>query len=97
MKTDKVILGVLGGLAAGAIMGILFAPDKGDKTRKKIKNAGGDYAGDLKGKFDSALETLSKKYDTLKQEGQGLYNEGKSKFDQTKKEVENLDIKNLNL
>jgi hypothetical protein len=32
MKTDKVILGVLGGPAAGAIMGILFA-----LKRKKIQ------------------------------------------------------------
>jgi gas vesicle protein len=34
MKTDKVILGVLGGLAAGAIMGILFAPEK-EKNKKE--------------------------------------------------------------
>jgi hypothetical protein len=33
MKTDKVILGVLGGLAAGAIMGILFVSEK-KKTRR---------------------------------------------------------------
>ena len=96
MKTDKVILGVLGGLAAGAIMGILFAPDKGEKTRKKIKRKSNDYADDLKDKYESALDTISKKYETLKQEGQDLYIEGKSKFDKTKKELENLDIKNLN-
>lgn len=96
MKTDKVILGVLGGLAAGAIMGILFAPDKGEKTRKKIKRKSNDYADDLKDKYDSALDKISKKYETLKQEGQDLYVEGKSKFDKTKKELENLDIKNLN-
>lgn len=96
MKTDKVILGVLGGLAAGAIMGILFAPDKGEKTRKKIKRKSNDYADDLKDKYESALDTLSKKYETLKQEGQDIYIEGKSKFDKTKKELENLDIKNLN-
>jgi gas vesicle protein len=34
MKTDKVILGVLGGIAAGAILGILFAPEKGERTEK---------------------------------------------------------------
>jgi uncharacterized protein YneF (UPF0154 family) len=33
MKTDKVILGVLGGLAAGAIMGI-FVSEKG-KNKKE--------------------------------------------------------------
>jgi gas vesicle protein len=37
MKTDKVILGVLGGLAAGAIMGILFAPEKEKKQEGKLE------------------------------------------------------------
>jgi gas vesicle protein len=97
MKTDKVILGVLGGLAAGAIMGILFAPEKGKKTRKKIKNVSNDYADELKDKFDVALDTISKKYDVLKEEGQGLFNEGKSKFEKTKKDIENMDIKNINI
>lgn len=36
MKASNVVLGVLGGLAAGAILGVLFAPDKGENTRKKI-------------------------------------------------------------
>lgn len=95
MKTDKVILGVLGGLAAGAIMGILFAPDKGTKTRKKIKRKGNEYADEIMDKFDTALDTISNKYDTLKQEGQSLYEEGKSKFNKSKKELESLDIKNI--
>ena len=38
MKADKLILGVLGGVAVGALMGVLFAPEKGSKTRKKISN-----------------------------------------------------------
>lgn len=84
MKTNKVILGVLSGLAAGAVMGILFAPEKGKKTRKKIKDVSNDYADELKDKFDSALETISKKYDTLKQDGQDLIEEGKAKFEKIK-------------
>jgi gas vesicle protein len=51
MKTDKVILGVLGGLAAGAIMGILFCPEKERKTRRKIRNTSNDYADELKDKL----------------------------------------------
>lgn len=52
MNTSKVLLGVLGGVAAGAIAGILFAPAKGCKTRKRIMNKGKDYADDLKEKFE---------------------------------------------
>jgi gas vesicle protein len=87
MKTDKVLLGLLSGMAAGAILGVLFAPDKGTATRKKLKDKSTDYAGDFKGKVDSALETISKKYDDLKSEGQDLYAKGKSKFEDTKNEV----------
>jgi len=36
MSSSKVLLGVLGGVAAGALMGVLFAPSEGKKTRKKF-------------------------------------------------------------
>ena len=92
MKTDKVILGVIGGLAAGALMGILFAPAKGTKTKKKIKRKSNEYVDGIKEKFDSTIDTISNKYDTLKQEGLNLLNDGKSKFEKTRKEIENLEV-----
>ena len=36
-STSNFLLGLLAGAAAGAIVGILFAPDKGSKTRENIK------------------------------------------------------------
>ena len=58
MGNGKVILGVLAGVAAGAIFGILFAPDKGCETRKKIAKKGADVADDLKNKMNDFVNFL---------------------------------------
>ncbi|RYY45680.1 MAG: YtxH domain-containing protein [Chitinophagaceae bacterium] len=36
MKNGKFLAGVIAGLGAGALLGVLFAPEKGSKTRKKL-------------------------------------------------------------
>lgn len=68
MKNNQVILGVLGGLAAGALLGILFAPDKGSKTRKMLLDKGEGYADDFKHKLNNMYDTVANKYNgTLKE------------------------------
>lgn len=57
MKSGKVLLGVLAGLATGAALGILFAPDKGSATRKKIsKRAKNMLMSSAKSTMNSLLE-----------------------------------------
>lgn len=63
MSSGKLLLGVLAGVAAGAVLGILFAPDKGSETRKKIAKKGEDYADGIKEKFNNLLDDLSQKVD----------------------------------
>ena len=91
MKADKIILGVLGGVAVGALLGVLFAPDKGDKTRKKIMDKSNDYADELKDKLDTLLGTINRKYEKIWKEGESLIAEGKSKLHDVKNEIKNND------
>ena len=68
MDTGKILLGVLAGVAAGAVLGILFAPDKGSVTRNKIAAKTGDIKDGLKDKFSEFLDDISEKYDKVKEE-----------------------------
>jgi len=55
---SKVIVALLAGLAAGAALGILFAPDKGAETRDKLTDS-------LKKLGDSIKETAANEIDSL--------------------------------
>lgn len=68
MSSGKVILGLVVGVAAGAVLGVLFAPESGKFTRKKISKKGQAYAEEMKEKFNEFLDTISQKVETAKDE-----------------------------
>jgi gas vesicle protein len=79
MNSSKVLLGVLGGIAAGAIAGILFAPAKGSKTRKRIINKGTGYAKDVKEKFDKVTKDFSNQYQSILEDAKELVSDHQEK------------------
>jgi gas vesicle protein len=63
MKTaSRILLSFIVGALAGAATGILLAPDKGDVTRKKIKNSIDDLSKKAKETFDDLSETAKSKF-----------------------------------
>ncbi|MCE9538186.1 MAG: YtxH domain-containing protein [Bacteroidetes bacterium] len=60
MTTNGKIIGaLLVGAAAGAVLGLLFAPSKGSDLRQKIKDSTGDLADELSEKIKEGKEALS--------------------------------------
>ncbi|WP_417940989.1 YtxH domain-containing protein [Flavobacterium sp. RS13.1] len=90
MKTSSTILGILGAAAAGAFLGVLFAPDKGSETRKKIKNKSKDYGDNLKGKFDDIVSTISTNGKDIIEEGKAKFNQVKEDFNAIKEEAKTV-------
>ena len=64
------------GFAAGVVVGILFAPDKGSATRKKIMDTGSD----LKERFNDFIDGLSGEAEDLAQEASNFADKAKSQF-----------------
>jgi len=59
MNSEKIVIGILFGLAAGVILGVLVAPEKGSETRKKIVQSRDSLVEELEKKLNNLVNQLS--------------------------------------
>lgn len=90
-KGSNAMMAFLAGAAAGAILGILYAPDKGSNTREKLsfqldkyKKLLQNYLDDLVTGKDTPLTSEAKS------QGQKVVNETKGKAEQLLSDVDEL-------
>ncbi|PIE84258.1 MAG: hypothetical protein CSA07_02645 [Bacteroidia bacterium] len=82
-KNSNVALGFLVGAAAGAILGILYAPDKGSKTRRKIAREMDDYR-------EKASEKMSDTFEGVKEEAEEVLSRMKTRVGKLEGDLKRL-------
>ena len=66
MTTSRLILGIVGAAAAGVVIGLLLAPEKGTETRRRIGKTAGDWANSLTHLFDNGKQAVEDLANTVK-------------------------------
>jgi gas vesicle protein len=72
--TSKIVLGLMGAAAVGALIGILVAPEKGSDLRKKISDGAGDVAEEIGKLLKAGKEELAGLKQTVSREARNLKN-----------------------
>jgi gas vesicle protein len=68
MNSGKILTALVVGAAVGAVLGVLFAPDKGSETRKKINDEGKKMSDAIRNKFNEMKEKMNAVKDDLEKE-----------------------------
>ncbi len=66
-SSTSFLIGLLSGAAIGAALGILYAPDKGKVTRKKIAQKTEDLKDDILDKMDEMKQSFGESINKVKE------------------------------
>ncbi len=65
-NTNKILTALATGVIVGGVLGVLFAPDKGENTRNKIAEGGKKLSDSIKGKMNQGKEKLAGMRNTIR-------------------------------
>lgn len=87
----------LAGLATGAAIGILYAPDKGENTRDKLSYQLDKYKKQLEGLINDMMNKQEKPFNQAKSDSEKVINDAKEKAERLIDDVDDLigQLKNM--
>jgi gas vesicle protein len=78
------------GLVVGLILGILFAPDSGNETRRKIAKKASDIKDAACDKYNDIASTVAGQYGRIKSKAQDMMGKGDKLYSDVKDDTTNM-------
>ncbi|MDT0553912.1 YtxH domain-containing protein [Urechidicola vernalis] len=97
-KESNLLAGLIIGVAAGAVAGLMLAPSSGKETREALKNKTKGLKADLDAKLnaldENVVDDLKEKFSDVKEEASAEYKKVAAKVRKLEQEIEDK-IKSL--